>query len=102
MSVFKGSSMNTTVTDPKIPSAQTREIVSINPATLKELGRAPISTAEGIAQALAKARAAQPGWASLSFKERAKFILKAKDVLLERQDEICELIARETGKPVVE
>lgn len=97
-----GNSMNTTATDSQTPRTATREIVSINPATMEELGRAPIFTPEDITQALAKARAAQRAWASLSFKERAKYILKAKDVLLERQDEICELIARETGKPVVE
>jgi len=79
-----------------------REIVSLNPATLEELGRVPIFTGEQIQQALAKARAAQPAWADLSFKRRAQFILKAKVLLLERQDELCELMGRETGKPMVE
>jgi succinate-semialdehyde dehydrogenase/glutarate-semialdehyde dehydrogenase len=79
-----------------------REIISINPATLAELGRVPILGDNEIKQAVAKARTAQLRWAALSFQERARHILEAKRLLLERQDEVCELIARETGKPVVE
>jgi succinate-semialdehyde dehydrogenase/glutarate-semialdehyde dehydrogenase len=84
------------------PRVAGQEIVSINPATLAELGRVPILAADEIERALAKARSVQPAWAALSFKDRARYILRAKHLLLERQDEICELIARETGKPVVE
>src|ERR1044071_1160236 len=79
-----------------------RQIVSLNPSTLEELGQAPIFTAEQIQQVLARTRGAQPGWAALSFKQRAQYIFKAKTALIERQDELCELIARETGKPALE
>src|SRR5438067_703883 len=82
--------------------APVREIVSLNPSTLEELGRVPIFSAEQVQQALTKARAAQPAWAAFSFKQRGEFILRAKTLLLERQDELCELMAKETGKPVVE
>src|SRR6266404_1602231 len=82
--------------------ATVKEIVSLNPSTLEELGRVPIFTAEKVQQALAKARAAQPAWAALSFRQRGEFILRAKTLLLERQDELCDLMAKETGKPVVE
>src|SRR6267378_2097671 len=82
--------------------ATVKEIVSLNPSTLEELGRVPIFTAEQVQQALTKARAAQPAWAALSFRQRGEFILRAKTLLLDRQDELCELMAKETGKPVVE
>src|SRR5437879_13679008 len=94
--------MNATATDSQTLRVATLELVSINPATLEDLGRLPISTDDEIQIALTRARAAQPAWAALSFKERAKYILRAKDVLLERQDELCELLAREAGKPAVE
>jgi acyl-CoA reductase-like NAD-dependent aldehyde dehydrogenase len=52
--------------------------------------------------AVAKARAAQPAWARLSYRERARFILRAREIVLERLEEIAKLISRETGKPVTE
>src|ERR1043166_6961022 len=83
-------------------AAEPSALTSVNPATLQELGRAPIFSREQVEQAVAKARAAQPAWGALSFRERGKFILRAKDLLVEKQDAICELISRETGKPIVE
>ena len=78
------------------------EIVSVSPTTMQELGRAPILGVDQIQHALANARAAQPAWASLSFRERGRIILEAKRLLVEQQDEICGLIAHEAGKPAVE
>lgn len=80
----------------------TREIISINPATMTEVGRAPMLSDLEVNVAVENARSAQPSWAAHSFEERAKHVLKAKDLLLDRQDEVCELISRETGKPLVE
>ena len=88
--------------NPQTPRAAGPEIISINPATMEELGRAPVWAAEEIRQALGKARDAQTVWAALSFQQRSQHILQAKRVLWDRQDAVCELIARETGKPVVE
>src|SRR5438093_8954707 len=94
--------MNVAPTESKNLAPAAREIVSINPATLEELGRAPIFTDDQVQQAVLKARAAQPAWGSLSFKQRGAYILRAKDLLLQSQDDICDLIAREAGKPAVE
>jgi succinate-semialdehyde dehydrogenase/glutarate-semialdehyde dehydrogenase len=69
---------------------------------MAELGRVPILGDKEIKQSLDRARTVQPAWAALTFKQRAGYILRAKRLLFEGQDEICELIARETGKPVVE
>src|SRR6185295_16686897 len=93
--------MNPTASPPPNDTLR-REIVSRNPATLAELGRVPILDEAAVRQAVARARAAQPAWAALGFKERARVILRAKDVLVAQSDEICELISRETGKPAVE
>jgi len=94
--------MNPVATEPQTISRRPNELVSLNPATLEELGRTPIFTPPQVQQAVVKARAAQPAWASLSFKQRGACILRAKDLLLERQDALCDLIARENGKPAVE
>jgi acyl-CoA reductase-like NAD-dependent aldehyde dehydrogenase len=78
------------------------EIVSYDPATGEEIGRAPLTLPEGVAQAVKIARTAQPGWAALSFRERGRIVLKARQLVLGDVDEIATLISRETGKPVSE
>ena len=44
----------------------------------------------------------QPFWAALSLEERARYMRRAGDVLLEDLDEIAELLTNEQGKPRVE
>src|SRR6266550_946239 len=82
--------------------APASEIISYDPATGEEIGRAPLSSFEDVRQAVSRARAAQPGWANLLFPERARVILKARELMLGERDEIARLISRETGKPVPE
>lgn len=94
--------MDADATDLQTPPLAAREVVSRNPATLEELGRAPVHTGEQVQAAVSRAHAAQPAWAARTFKERARIILRARDLLVERQDEVCGLISRETGKPVME
>ncbi len=82
--------------------AVAKELLSVNPATLVELGRAPICSPEEVQKSLLRAKAAAASWAGRSFEQRATLVLRARDLLVERQDEICRLIARETGKPEME
>jgi acyl-CoA reductase-like NAD-dependent aldehyde dehydrogenase len=85
-----------------LPATQTREIVSVDPSTGEEIGRAPLLNAADVAAAVARARAAQPAWGRLSYRERARLILRAREVVLDQLEEIAKLISRETGKPVTE
>ena len=85
-----------------LSSTQTREIVSIDPATGAEIGRVPLMTGLEVAAAVNRARQAQPGWSALSFRARAEFILRAREIVLAQVDEIAALISRETGKPPAE
>ena len=78
------------------------EIVSYDPATGEEIGRAPQVSAAKVSAAVKQAREAQPAWAGLSFRERGRIILKARQIVLDEIDEIATLISRETGKPVSE
>ena len=79
-----------------------REVVSYDPATGGEIGRAPLSSPEDVKQAVARARHAQPAWANLGFRERGRVILKARELMLTNIDEIALMLSRETGKPVAE
>jgi acyl-CoA reductase-like NAD-dependent aldehyde dehydrogenase len=88
----------------KLPMIATRaaEVVSINPATLEELARFPIATVDDVNAAVARARAAQPAWAALSCRNRARYILKVRRTLYDRKEEVCRVISDETGKPEFE
>lgn len=81
---------------------EAREIISYDPATSEEIGRAPLASPEEVQQAVSRARAAQPSWASRSFRDRGRVILRARELMLSERDEIARLISRETGKPAAE
>jgi succinate-semialdehyde dehydrogenase/glutarate-semialdehyde dehydrogenase len=78
------------------------EIISLDPSTGEEIGRAPQMDASGIAAAVMKAREAQSGWSRLNYRERAQFILRAREIVLDQLEQIATLISRETGKPKTE
>lgn len=73
-------------------------IVSIDPATLEALGDVRIATRDEVNAAVARARAAQPAWGARSFDERGEVLLRANEIILDRADEIVDLISRENGK----
>lgn len=85
-----------------IPPQDAAEIVSYDPATREEIGRAPLTSAEDVERAVARARAAQPAWANLSFRERGRVILKVRQLMLDESEEIAQLVSKETGKPATE
>jgi succinate-semialdehyde dehydrogenase/glutarate-semialdehyde dehydrogenase len=78
------------------------EIVSCNPATNEEIGKVPVTSAEDVRIAVEKSRAAFLKWRETSFKERAKVVMKAREVILAEMEEIARLISDESGKPVAE
>ncbi|HVP27838.1 MAG TPA: succinic semialdehyde dehydrogenase [Myxococcota bacterium] len=84
------------------PVGARRRLRLRNPATLEEIGEIEVQTASDVRAAIERARKAQPGWASLRFDERARYLERAVRVLLERQDEFLDVIVRETGKPRAE
>jgi succinate-semialdehyde dehydrogenase/glutarate-semialdehyde dehydrogenase len=69
-----------------------------SPVTLETTGELVCANGEDVAAAIAKARAAQPAWAALSFRERATVLEKALKIVLERTDEIIDTVVAETGK----
>jgi len=77
-------------------------ILSRNPATGEILAEVPISTPNEVHQAVARAWAAFPQWAGPSFAERGRFILDARQYILEHLEEIVEVVYKETGKPKTE
>jgi acyl-CoA reductase-like NAD-dependent aldehyde dehydrogenase len=80
----------------------TDEIISYNPATNEEIGRAANTSEEEVRKAVENSRAAFQKWRETSFAERQKFVLKAREVILSELEEIARLISDESGKPVAE
>lgn len=75
---------------------------SVDPSTGAVIGRVPITPTDAIPAIVARAQAAQPAWAELSFEARGAKLAAAVDALLAEADELGTLIAREMGKPVRE
>ena len=58
----------------------------------------PAGTPADVAAAVGSARAATTAWAALTFAERAGVVLRFHDLLVERQDQVMDLIQWEMGK----
>lgn len=84
----------------EIKTAKT--IISVNPATLENLGEVEIFDKEAVEDIVIKSRKAFEKWSKTSLDERLSYIQKAKNYLLENSESIAELITKENGKPLVE
>ncbi|MGI9286311.1 MAG: aldehyde dehydrogenase family protein [Pseudomonadales bacterium] len=69
-----------------------------SPVTLEPTGELVCANKEDVQAALAKARAALPAWAALSFKERATYLKRVQKIILKKQDLIIDTVVGETGK----
>lgn len=62
------------------------------------LASIPQSSEADVAEAFTRARLAQASWAATPIDERAAMMLRLHDLILERQDEIMDMICWESGK----
>jgi acyl-CoA reductase-like NAD-dependent aldehyde dehydrogenase len=74
-------------------------IRSYAPATGDLLGEVPVHTADEVQAVVARARRAQAAWGVLPVEERAERLLRLRDAIVDRADEIVEIVSRECGKP---
>jgi succinate-semialdehyde dehydrogenase/glutarate-semialdehyde dehydrogenase len=68
------------------------------PFTEEVIGDTPSCDADDVAEAVRRARAAQPVWARTPIEERARVLKRYHDLVLARQDEVLDLIQLEAGK----
>src|SRR5947209_17994359 len=73
-----------------------------HPATLEQVAELTVASPAGVAHAVAQARKAQAVWQSTSFAERAKLLYGLRDLLLDEQDKIADVLTAETGRPRAE
>jgi len=79
-------------------SPSTGRIVSVNPATGVPLGDVPDMGVAEVRAAVARARAAQVEWGALPVAARCKRVVRFAEVLMDRADEVIELLTKEMGK----
>jgi len=75
-----------------------RRLALRNTATREPVGELTVNTAEDVAEALSRARAAQKKWAKVPIAERAKIVSGAIDLLVKYREEVIEMICQDTGK----
>jgi len=73
-------------------------IETFDPRTGTLLAVVPDQDAAHVRAAVARARATAGSWAALTYAERSRHILKVRDRLLDRAEELVEIICAETGK----
>lgn len=74
-------------------------IRSYAPATGALLGEVPVTSPEEVAATVERARKAQAPWAVLPVEERADRLVRFRDAIVDRADEIVEIVVKECGKP---
>src|SRR3954454_3558179 len=82
------------------PAQSTLE--SFNPATGELVGSVATITPDQVQAVVDDVARIQPAWAELSLQDRARYMKRAADALLDDIDEIAELLVQEQGKPRAE
>ena len=77
-------------------------IITVDPATGRELHRYDVMKAADIESVLAEVTAAQKPWADSTVESRTAVLLRAAAILRERSAELGALASAEMGKPITE
>jgi acyl-CoA reductase-like NAD-dependent aldehyde dehydrogenase len=72
---------------------------SRNPATGALIGSVSTTAPEDVAAVVDDVAQVQPFWAQLTLRDRARYLQRAAQVLIDESDEIRDLIVAEQGKP---
>ncbi len=85
-----------------IPEAEPREAARTieveNPATGENVASVPVVAPEEVAELVARARRAQPGWEALGFDGRAAVLKRCQRWISDNSERVIETIVSETGK----
>ena len=92
--------------EPEYVAALTRRILATSGETAEvrtpingaPLAHVPQSTEADVVEAFARARRAQEAWSRTSLEHRSAILMRLHDLVLDRQEEILDLIVWESGK----
>ena len=87
-----------------VPSESTDWLDVIDPSTTETIARVPDASPRDIDRAVAAARRAfdEGPWKDSTAQDRGRVLFKLAEVVRRRSDELAEIEARNTGKPIVE
>src|SRR5829696_626410 len=71
----------------------------LNPATEEQIAEAPLSGEEDVANAVAAAKKAFPGWSQTTPRERSEALLRIADSIDENAEELARIESLNVGKP---
>lgn len=77
-------------------------LASSNPATGTQLGEVALTAPDEVAAVVDAVRAVQPFWAGLPLSDRARYMRRTAQVVIDQIDELSVLVAREQGRPLGE
>ncbi|MFL5828555.1 MAG: aldehyde dehydrogenase family protein [Solirubrobacteraceae bacterium] len=77
----------------------TAQLESFSPLTGERIGAVPATPPDEVASIVAGVAKVQPFWAQLTLGDRARYLERAAQVLIDEADDIRDLIVREQGKP---
>jgi acyl-CoA reductase-like NAD-dependent aldehyde dehydrogenase len=84
------------------PAQPASQFTVHNPATQEIIGTLPNLTAAQVAEAVAKARAAQARWTATPVRDRLRILSSFADLLCDQKEAVAAVISREAGKPEAE
>jgi succinate-semialdehyde dehydrogenase / glutarate-semialdehyde dehydrogenase len=82
----------------RIPSTSGETVTSTAPFTGQPIAAIPRSSVEDVDVAFARARRAQQRWSRVPLEQRAEALLRLHDLVLDRQQQIMDLVQWESGK----
>ncbi len=82
----------------RVVSTTGESVPTYSPFTGQPLGAIPQSSTADVETAYRRARRAQEAWAATPLEDRSRAMLALHDLILDRQDEIIDLVCWESGK----
>jgi acyl-CoA reductase-like NAD-dependent aldehyde dehydrogenase len=97
-------SIATVATDPPAAGslAHRASIEARNPATLAPLGAVPVTSPDELPAIIAETARVQPLWARLRLEERAGYLRRAAQAVIDEFDEVADVVVAEGGRPRAE
>ncbi|MGE5281033.1 MAG: CoA-acylating methylmalonate-semialdehyde dehydrogenase [Chloroflexota bacterium] len=83
-------------------AGEVEALADIDPATGEVVAEVPLSGVDEVRDAVAAARAAQPGWRAVPPQRRARAVLALRDGLLARREELVALVTADMGKTLAD
>ena len=84
------------------PGTSAERIESVSPVDGAALGAVPVTAPGDVAAVVAGAAEVQPLWAQLRLRDRARYLTRAAQAVIDEWDELAGVLVREQGRPYAE